>query len=86
MVADSAWSVTLKKNRKDYTGGTHGYDIRNTDVHAIFYASGPAFKKNYIHPSFQNIHIYPLLAHLLGIIPARTDGELRQVEKMLLPD
>lgn len=86
VVADSAWSVTLKKNRKDYTGGTHGYDIRNTDVHAIFYASGPAFKKNYIHASFQNIHIYPLLAHLLGIIPARTDGELRQVEKMLLPD
>ncbi len=85
VVADSAWSVTLKKPGKPFTGGTHGYDFRNTDVHAIFYASGPAFKENYIHPSFQNIHIYPLLAHLLGISPAQTDGEFSQVETMLKP-
>jgi predicted AlkP superfamily pyrophosphatase or phosphodiesterase len=86
VVADSAWSVTLKKPRKDFNGGTHGYDISNTDVHAIFYASGPAFRKNYIQSSFQNIHIYPLLAHLLGINPAKTDGDLKQVIDMLKPE
>jgi alkaline phosphatase D len=85
VVADSAWSVTMKKPKKQFTGGTHGYDIRNTDVHTIFYAAGPAFKQNYIHPSFQNIHIYPLLAHLLGIMPAKTDGDLLQVIDMLNP-
>ena len=85
VAADSAWSVSLKKPQASYSGGTHGYDIRNTDIHAIFYASGPAFKKNYVHPAFQNIHIYPLLAHILGITPAETDGELSQVERMLLP-
>jgi predicted AlkP superfamily pyrophosphatase or phosphodiesterase len=85
VVADSAWFVSLKKPKKVFTGGTHGYDIRNTDIHAIFYASGPAFKQNYLHPSFQNIHIYPLLAHLLGIIPAKTDGDLLQVIDLLKP-
>ncbi len=85
VVADSAWSVTMKKPKRAFTGGTHGYDIRNTDIHAIFYASGPAFKQNYLHPSFQNIHIYPLLAHLLGIIPAKSDGDLLQVIDLLKP-
>jgi alkaline phosphatase D len=85
VVADSAWSVSLHKPLNDYLGGTHGYDIHNTDMHAIFYAVGPAFKINYIHPSFQNIHIYSLLAELLGIIPAKTDGNLNKVINMLKP-
>jgi alkaline phosphatase D len=83
VVADSAWSITLNPLAESYTGGTHGYDIKNTDIHAIFYATGPAFKKGFIHPSFQNIHIYSLLAHLLGIIPAINDGDLQQVINML---
>lgn len=83
VVADSAWSVSLSKAEKESTGGTHGYDPRDTDMHAIFYAVGPDFKKNYVQPSFQNIHIYPLLAYLLGILPAKTDGDLQQVIDMV---
>jgi len=85
VVADSAWSVTINRPKKEFTGGTHGYDIHDTDIHAIFYAAGPAFKQNYIQPAFQNIHIYPLLAYLLGIKPAKTDGDLQQVINMLKP-
>ncbi len=83
VVADSAWSVSVSKPEKESTGGTHGYDPCNTDMHAIFYAVGPDFKKNYVHPSFQNIHIYSLLAYLLGIKPAKNDGDLHQVIDML---
>jgi predicted AlkP superfamily pyrophosphatase or phosphodiesterase len=83
--ADSAWSITINKPKNKFTGGTHGYDPQNTDMHAIFYACGPRFKKEYVHPSFQNIHIYPLLAHLMGIKPAKTDGDLLQVIDMLKP-
>lgn len=83
IVADSARSATKYKPKKEFTGGTHGYDIRNSDVHAIFYAAGPAFKTNYLHPSFQNIHIYPLLANLPGLTPAKTDGDLLRVIDML---
>jgi predicted AlkP superfamily pyrophosphatase or phosphodiesterase len=85
IVADSAWSVTRNRPSQDFIGGTHGYDITNTDVHAIFYAAGPAFKQNFIHPSFHNIHIYSLLAYLLGIKPAQTDGNLQEVINMLKP-
>jgi alkaline phosphatase D len=85
IVADSAWSVSVQKPKKPISGGTHGYDTRNTDMHAIFYAIGPAFKQNYIQPSFQNTNIYPLLAYLLGIKPAETDGNLKEVITMLKP-
>jgi len=85
LVADSAWSLTLKTPKKSFSGGTHGYDINNMDMHTIFYAAGPAFKENFVQPSFQNIHIYPLLAHLLGIVPAKTDGDLFKVSGMLKP-
>ena len=83
VVADSAWSVSIARPEKEETGGTHGYDPRNTDMHAIFYAVGPDFKKNFIQPSFQNTHIYPLLAYLLDIQPAKTDGDIQQVINML---
>ena len=85
LLADSAWSISVQKPKKKLSGGTHGYDTRNTDMHAIFYAAGPAFKVNYIQPSFQNTNIYSLLAYLLGIKPAETDGSLQQVINMLKP-
>ena len=83
VVADSAWSVTLNQPKSDFAGGTHGYDILNTDIHAVFYAVGPDFKQGYIQPAFQNIHIYSLLAHLLGLVPAKNDGDLKYVIDML---
>jgi len=85
VVADSSWSVTINKPKNEFQGGTHGYEIRNSDIHAIFYAVGPAFKKNFTHPTFQNTNIYPLLAHLLGINPVITDGDLMNVITMLKP-
>ena len=85
VVADSAWSVSIQKPKKQFSGGTHGYDIHDTDIHAIFYAIGPAFKQNYVQPSFQNTDIYPLLAYLLGIKPAKTDGNIQEVIHMLKP-
>ncbi|MFC2111677.1 alkaline phosphatase family protein, partial [Bacteroidota bacterium] len=79
-LADSAWSIGWMKDADE---GAHGYDIVNTDVHAIFYASGPAFRSGYIHPRFSNTDIYPLIAHLLELEPAETDGDLDNVRSML---
>lgn len=80
--ADSAWSVCWKTS-VPRNGGTHGYDPRNRDMHAIFYASGPGFKKSYIHESFENIHLYPMIAALLKLEPAKVDGDLEKVKGML---
>ncbi len=50
------------------THGEHGFDPEATDdMHGVFYAAGPSFKKGYTLPPFENIHVYPLIATLLGI-------------------
>ena len=37
---------------------------------------GPAFRHGTTLPAFDNVDVYPLLAHLLGITPAPNDGRL----------
>lgn len=69
----------------DYVGGTHGYEPDYKDMHAIFYAKGPAFKQGYVHPTTENVNIYPLLAKILGLRPAQTDGKLENIQHMLVP-
>lgn len=83
VVADSAYSISMDGGNH-YTGGAHGYDNRNKDMNAIFYAMGPAFKKGYNQPAFANVHVYALVAHLLDLTPAETDGDLTAVEGMLV--
>jgi predicted AlkP superfamily pyrophosphatase or phosphodiesterase len=83
IVADSSWSIGLRPDPSRYMGGAHGYDNSNSDMHHIFYAEGPAFKKGYMHPPFENVDIYPLVAHILGLDPAETDGDLKDVQGML---
>lgn len=83
LVADSSWSIEWKNQINYYDKGRHGYDNKNTDMHAIFYAIGPVFKKNYKHKSFENINIYSLIAEILNIEPVKTDGKLEEVSEML---
>jgi len=83
IVADSAWSVRWEEG-KFYSKGTHGYDNDNTDMHAIFYAMGPAFRQNHVHPTFNNIDLYPLIANILNLNPAPVDGVLCNTEGMLV--
>jgi alkaline phosphatase D len=83
IVADSAWSVGWMGKAYSNSRGAHGYDNRNTDMHAIFFASGPAFRSGYKHPPFSNTDIYSLVAHLLGFQAADTDGKLSNVREML---
>ncbi len=81
--ADSAWRLKWKRDDRRDSYGDHGYDNRNTDRHAIFYAIGPAFKKGYVHPTFNNVDLYPLMAYILGLEPMEVDGKLENVEQML---
>jgi len=82
--ADQGWGVEVKKRDRQYSLGTHGYDPQNRDMHAIFYAMGPSFKEGYSHRSFENVCLYPLLAEILGLDPAQTDGNLDEVKQMLI--
>lgn len=56
--------------------GEHGFSPRNQEMWGIFYAKGPQIKSGIEIEPFQNIHIYPLLCHLLGLpIPEEIDGK-----------
>lgn len=55
--------------------GSHGYDPRLPSMRALFIGHGPAFTRGLEVPPFQNIHIYPMLARLLGIETAANDGD-----------
>jgi predicted AlkP superfamily pyrophosphatase or phosphodiesterase len=65
-------------------GGTHGYDNDEKDMHAIFYAKGPAFKVDKTVKTFQNVSVYPLIAHILGLQIGEIDGKLSDVDSMLV--
>jgi len=63
---------------------THGFDPATTEMHASFYAWGPAFKSNLQIQGFENIHIYPLIAHMLELnIENPVDGNFQVLKPML---
>ena len=79
VLADSSWSL-VPDSSKRVGNGAHGFDNANSDMHAIFYAYGPAFKVNYVSPTFENVDIYPLICEILGLEPAPVDGKLEHVK------
>ncbi|MEJ2595969.1 MAG: ectonucleotide pyrophosphatase/phosphodiesterase [bacterium] len=82
IVAYPGWALaTTWKPRT--SKGTHGYDNAFKDMHTIFYAAGPAFRKGYTQPEMENVNLYPLIAAVLDLRPAKTDGDLSEVESML---
>ncbi|UOF13548.1 ectonucleotide pyrophosphatase/phosphodiesterase [Lysobacter capsici] len=58
------------------TRGSHGFDPALPSMRAIFLARGPAFKRGASIPAFDNVDVYPLLARLIGIRPAKNDGDI----------
>jgi predicted AlkP superfamily pyrophosphatase or phosphodiesterase len=87
IIADIGYTINTKEvfdTRPEYpSGGTHGFDNQEKDMHALFVAVGPDFKSEYTMKAFENVHLYELMAHLLKIKPANTDGSLDSVSVML---
>jgi predicted AlkP superfamily pyrophosphatase or phosphodiesterase len=86
-VADEGWLVTRRgvaAFRSRFTRGAHGHAPEAPSMQAIVLARGPAFWKGVVVPPFQNVHLYSLLAHLLGVTPAPNDGSLDSVKSVLV--
>lgn len=73
---DAIEGAKLKSPAAQRTRGSHGYDPALESMRAIFLARGPAFKRGVTLPPFDNVDVYPLLARLLGITPAKNDGDI----------
>lgn len=83
-IADPGWKITDSASGTRWnTNGDHGYDDTVPDMRAIFVARGPAFRSGVVLPPFRNIHLYALMASVLGLRPARTDGSLDSVRQAL---
>lgn len=80
IIADHA---TLAAN-DHFSLGEHGYDNDDPAMRAVFIAHGPAMKKHRILPPFDNVDVYPLLAHLLGLEPEPNDGNFDEVRDALI--
>jgi predicted AlkP superfamily pyrophosphatase or phosphodiesterase len=56
---------------------SHGWDNALPEMSAIFLAMGPGIAPGQLIPPFEAIHVYPLVAHLLGLQPnPGADGRL----------
>lgn len=87
LVADLGYTINSQEyfdEREDYpSGGAHGFDNQEKEMHAIFIGNGPDLRSGYKMQEFENIHLYALMAHLLDIEPAETDGSIDSVSVML---
>ncbi len=67
------------------TRGKHGFDNHLVDMRASFMAWGPAFKKGLTIEGFENVNIYPMIAHVLGLEydENKIDGKLNVLKPIL---
>jgi predicted AlkP superfamily pyrophosphatase or phosphodiesterase len=87
-IADDGWTMTTHAAVAHVGlphGGAHGYDNQLPSMGALFVASGPDFRRDLVVPPFQNIHVYDLLAGLLGVQPAPNDGSPDSTRALLRP-
>lgn len=87
-VADPGWTIaqrTVKNPAPRILLGNHGYDDTVAAMGGIFIGHGPAFRRGLTVRPFRNIHVYPLLAEVLGLRPAPVDGSLDSVRALLAP-
>jgi predicted AlkP superfamily pyrophosphatase or phosphodiesterase len=90
VAADEGWLITKNpppppgsEEGAHFYKATHGFDPALPSMHATFFAWGPACKSGVTIPPFENICVYPLLCSMLGLTPAKCDGDARLVREVL---
>ena len=87
MVADLGYTILTSDRKQEFIDslprGSHGYDNNQKAMQSFFIAHGPDFKKGTTVDSFQSIHLYELMNHLMGTEPAPNDGSLDSVKVLL---
>lgn len=76
-VPDTGWRLTTRDYKPSKPErGAHGFDPQSPEMAAIFVANGPDIRPGVVLAPFDNVSVYPLLAKLLGVAPAKNDGDL----------
>ncbi len=86
-IADEGWSIATQASAANMPRGqvlgAHGYDPELPSMGALFIAAGPDVAQGRVVPAFGNVHVYSLLANLLHLKPAVTDGSPDSVRSIL---
>ncbi|WP_329904690.1 ectonucleotide pyrophosphatase/phosphodiesterase [Porphyromonas pogonae] len=78
--------VYFAKNPNFKTGGAHGYDNKAPEMNAIFMANGPHFRSDSeLSQPLLNLNVYGIICKLLNITPAPNDGDVSEVNKLIVP-
>lgn len=83
VLADSSWSIGNRPVSTSIRGGAHGYDNADSDMFAVFSATGPSFKKNYKFHELNNTDIYGMICRIMRLKPAPNDGNPEDYRKIL---
>lgn len=90
VVMEAPWEVRRRRRARDAetpmdaVRGSHGYDPANPAMHGILYGWGPAFRPGGRVGRVENVHVYPLVAQILGLRPyPEIDGRLEVVRPLL---
>lgn len=86
MSAKQGWGIKENWKNPHYLLGRHGFNNSRMDMHPFFVATGPVFKKGFVSEPFENVDIYPLMCHILGVKPAPNNGSLDAVKQLLEDD
>ncbi len=89
-LADEGWNIASKRtvgrwgeSDREPPGGTHGYDPRLRSMHGLFVAAGPRIKSGMAVKPIENIHLYEFMCAVLGLAPAKNDGDPSVTRDML---
>jgi len=89
VVAEPGWMLFGASLEARYpaaeNGATHGYDRHLPGMLATFIADGPRFENGVIVEPFDNVEVYGMIANILGVTPAQTDGSLDRVQHFMTP-
>jgi predicted AlkP superfamily pyrophosphatase or phosphodiesterase len=92
-VADEGWNIASARDLNRWAAGerrppagTHGYDQRAKSMQGLFIASGPRLRSGIVVAPFENIHVYELMCALIGVAPAKNDGDPAVTRDMLRHD
>jgi predicted AlkP superfamily pyrophosphatase or phosphodiesterase len=85
MIADLGYTITTRNyfEERGLMAANHGYDHRLAEMHAIFMAKGPDFQQGLVTDTVSSIHLYELIASILGVEPAPNDGSLDELRYLL---
>ncbi len=84
IVAAEGRTIVAPDRVPDNDGFNHGWDNAFLGMGSIFLTQGPGIAGGQTIDVFESIHIYPLLAHVLGLTPnPDVDGRLEVLQPIL---